>query len=87
MSDYSSVAPPQTQQNFSQTSAFAAALQRAKQVRKLRPFFSRSLCAIPIRPGFHYTRRRFHLPPTLLHIREICIFIIPSYTIVTGFVI
>lgn len=33
MSDYSSVAPPQTtQQNFSQSTAFAAALQRAKQV-------------------------------------------------------
>lgn len=29
MSDYSAVAPPQ---NFSQSSAFAAALQRAKQV-------------------------------------------------------
>lgn len=33
MSDYSSVAPLQTQQNFSQSSAFAAALQRAKQVK------------------------------------------------------
>ena len=31
MSDYSAVAPP-PQQNFNQTSAFAAALQRAKQV-------------------------------------------------------
>lgn len=31
MSDYSAVAPPQ---NFSQSSAFAAALQRAKQVSK-----------------------------------------------------
>lgn len=31
MSDYSSVGPPQTQ-NFNQSSAFAAALQRAKQV-------------------------------------------------------
>lgn len=30
MSDYSAVAPPQ--QNFNQSSAFAAALQRAKQV-------------------------------------------------------
>lgn len=30
MSDYSAVAPPQ---NFSQSSAFAAALQRARQVR------------------------------------------------------
>ena len=32
MSDYSAVAPP-PQQNFNQSSAFAAALQRAKQVR------------------------------------------------------
>lgn len=31
MSDYSAVAPP-PQQNFNQSSAFAAALQRAKQV-------------------------------------------------------
>lgn len=31
MSDYS---PTQQQQNFSQSSAFAAALQRAKEVRK-----------------------------------------------------
>lgn len=32
MSEYSAVAPP-PQQNFNQSSAFAAALQRAKQVR------------------------------------------------------
>lgn len=31
MSDYSAVAPP-PQQNFNQSTAFAAALQRAKQV-------------------------------------------------------
>lgn len=31
MSDYSSVGPPQAQ-NFNQSTAFAAALQRAKQV-------------------------------------------------------
>lgn len=39
MSDYSSVAPPQTnQQNFNQSSAFAAALQRAKQIAaKIHP--------------------------------------------------
>lgn len=34
MSDYSAVAPP-PQQNFNQSSAFAAALQRAKQVSHL----------------------------------------------------
>lgn len=33
MSDYSSVGPPQSQ-NFSQSTAFAAALQRAKEVPK-----------------------------------------------------
>lgn len=32
MSEYSAVAPPPPQQNFNQSSAFAAALQRAKQV-------------------------------------------------------
>ncbi|CAD7088041.1 unnamed protein product [Hermetia illucens] len=38
MGDYSSVAPPQSQQNFSQSSAFAAALQRAKQIAaKIHP--------------------------------------------------
>ncbi|XP_059618502.1 far upstream element-binding protein 3 [Phlebotomus argentipes] len=38
MSDFSSVAPPQSQQNFSQSSAFAAALQRAKQIAaKIHP--------------------------------------------------
>uniref|UniRef100_A0A1L8DHD1 Putative k-similarity type rna binding protein n=1 Tax=Nyssomyia neivai TaxID=330878 RepID=A0A1L8DHD1_9DIPT len=38
MSDYSSVAPPQSQPNFSQSSAFAAALQRAKQIAaKIHP--------------------------------------------------
>lgn len=42
MSDYSSVAPPQTQQNFSKSSAFAAALQRAKQVKQVRKFSSNS---------------------------------------------
>lgn len=39
MSDYSAVAPPQ---NFSQSSAFAAALQRAKQVSK----YAKSMCGI-----------------------------------------
>lgn len=34
MSDYSSVGPPQSQ-NFSTSAAFAAALQRAKQVRNI----------------------------------------------------
>lgn len=38
MSDYSSVAPPQSQQNFNQSTAFAAALQRAKQIAaKIHP--------------------------------------------------
>lgn len=37
MSDYSAVAPP-PQQNFNQSTAFAAALQRAKQVFQLLYF-------------------------------------------------
>ena len=40
MSDYSSVGPPQSQ-NFSQSSAFAAALQRAKQVMLEKVFWSK----------------------------------------------
>lgn len=72
MSDYSSVAPPQTQQNFSQSSAFAAALQRAKQVQFDSSIFFFSLqcllcCHSSFVPDF------FHSFPYIPFIQEACL--------------
>lgn len=49
MSDYSGVAPPQ--QSFNQSSAFAAALQRAKQVGEQKIEYKPNLAILSCRLG------------------------------------